>query len=243
MKFVSGLIAILGAQSALAFTVVGNDGARSTLSRCYAGTLNGKAIDGAFTPVNNMVLIKLDAKKEETAGGLLLSNKVKVKKNEGTVVAAGTGKINQETGFKIDMPVESGEKVVYGAYSGSQVNYNGNEHVLIQDSDILVKYTGEELNMETAMMLRDNVMVKVEVKEEEQTSGILLAKSSKGKAKPTLGEVVKVGPGRFAMNGKLMEMDVEDGDMVRFRDFAGNTVVIEDEEYSVVRMNDILAKF
>eukprot|EP00545_Synedropsis_sp_CCMP1620_P005936 CAMPEP_0119013014 /NCGR_PEP_ID=MMETSP1176-20130426/7750_1 /TAXON_ID=265551 /ORGANISM="Synedropsis recta cf, Strain CCMP1620" /LENGTH=241 /DNA_ID=CAMNT_0006966063 /DNA_START=41 /DNA_END=766 /DNA_ORIENTATION=+ len=241
MKFVVGLVAILSAQSALAFTV-SNDGARRTLSRCY-GTLDGKAIDGEFAPVNNMVLIKLDAKRESTDGGLLLSNKVKVKKNEGMVVAAGTGKVNQETGFKVDMQVAAGDKVLYGAYIGSQVNYNGDPHVLLQDSDILVKYTGEKLSMETGEMLLDNVMVKVQEKEEESTSGILLAKSNSAKAKPTLGEVVKVGPGRFAMNGKLMGMDVEEGDMVRFRDFAGNTVEIDDEEYSVVRMNDILAKF
>jgi co-chaperonin GroES (HSP10) len=38
-------------------------------------------------------------------------------------------------------------------------------------------------------------------------------------------------------------MDVEGGDQVRFRDFAGNTVEIDDVEYSVVRMNDVLAKF
>jgi chaperonin GroES len=246
MKFVLGLVTLLSAQSALAFTVIGGGAAatsRSTTTRCY-GTLDGKAIDGDFNPVNNMVLIKLDSKREETDGGLLLSSKIKVKKNEGTVIAAGDGKVNQETGFKMDMPVEKGEKVVYGAYSGSQLNYNGDLHVLIPDSDILVKYTGEKLNMETVTMLRDNVLVKVFKKDEaESSSGILLAKSSTGKAKPTVGEVVKVGPGRYAMNGKLMEMDVEGGDQVRFRDFAGNTVEIDDVEYSVVRMNDVLAKF
>jgi chaperonin GroES len=241
MKLVAGVVAILSAQSALAFTV-NNNGATRALSRCY-GTLDGKTIDGDFTPVNNMVLIKLASKTSETAGGLTLISKVKVKGNEGTIVSTGPGKINQESGFKFDMPVSPGDKVLYGKYSGAQLNLNGDPHVLIQDADILVKYNGEKLNMETAQMLRDNVLVKIETKEEESVSGILLAKSTGGKAKPTLGEVVKVGNGRYATNGKLMEMDVDEGDMIRFREFAGNTVKIDDDEFSVVRMTDILAKF
>lgn len=55
--------------------------------------------------------------------------------------------------------------------------------------------------------------------------------------------MVKIGPGRMASNGELMAMDIAMGDMVKFRDFAGNEVDIENEEYSVVRMPDILAKF
>jgi chaperonin GroES len=47
----------------------------------------------------------------------------------------------------------------------------------------------------------------------------------------------------MAANGELMPMEVANGDMVKFRDFAGNEVNIDDKEYSVVRMADILAKF
>jgi chaperonin GroES len=241
MKLLLVAISILSAQSALAFSINNSGAARDQL-RCF-GTLDGKTIDGQFTPVNHMVLIKLDAKKSETSGGLLLASKVKVKKNEGTIVSTGPGRVNQESGVKFDMPVAPGEKVIYGQFSGTQLNLDGDAHVLIQDADILVKYTGESLNLATAQMLRDNVLVKVKNKQEESTGGILLAKSSTGKAKPTIGEVVKVGPGRYATNGKLMAMDVEEGDMIRFRDFTGNTVDIDGEEFSVVRMNDILAKF
>lgn len=243
MKFV-GLFSFLAIHSSNAFTFPSNVNCARKLSWSRYGTLDGKTIEGEFTPVNDRVLIKLDSKAQETEGGLILTSKVKVKSNEGVVVSTGPGKINQETGFEFDMPVSAGEKVVYGNYVGMQVNYNGDEHVLIQDSDILVKYLGEKLNLDTAEMLRDNVLVKIEKKDEaESAGGILLAKTSAGKPKPTIGEVVKVGPGRYAMNGKLMEMDVESGDMIRFRDFSGNKVEIDGEEYSVVRMNEILAKF
>ena len=47
----------------------------------------------------------------------------------------------------------------------------------------------------------------------------------------------------MASNGELMTMDVSPGDMIKFRDFAGNEVEIEGKEYSVVKMVDILAKY
>lgn len=141
------------------------------------------------------------------------------------------------------MPVVEGEGVLYGKYDGTEVEYNGNKHTLIRDDDILVKYTGDELNLESADVIRDNVLVSVSEEEEAATAGGLLIASTSNKKKPSTGTVVKVGPGRMAANGELMEMDIDVGDMVKFRDFAGNEVKIEGKEYSVVRMSDILAKF
>jgi chaperonin GroES len=114
---------------------------------------------------------------------------------------------------------------------------------LIRDDDVLVKFTGPELKLDTASVVRDAVLVYVETKETATEGGILIAKSSKSDRKPSTGRVVKVGPGRFATNGETMEMEVAEGDFVKFRDFAGNEVEIEGEEYSVVRMADILAKY
>ena len=83
----------------------------------------------------------------------------------------------------------------------------------------------------------------VEKKETATEGGILIASTSKSEMRPSTGKVVKVGPGRIAANGELMPMEVEEGDMVKFRDFAGNEVNIGGDEFSVVRMSDILAKF
>jgi len=88
----------------------------------------------------------------------------------------------------------------------------------------------------------DSVLVRVEGAEEETASGLVITAMKKGQ-KPSTGEVVKVGPGRMATNGEMMAMDVDCGDMVKFRDFAGTEVIIEGEEFAVVRMTDVLAKF
>ena len=162
---------------------------------------------------------------------------------EGTVVSTGPGRTHPDSGIIFDMPVVAWDGVLYGKYDGTEINVSGVKHTLIRDDDILVKFTGGELTLEAVDVIRDNVLVYVERKEEETEGGILIAKSSKSEQKPSTGQVVKVGPGKMATDGTLMAMEVALGDMVKFRDFAGNEVEMEGKEYSVVRMSDILLKF
>jgi len=159
------------------------------------------------------------------------------------VVSTGPGKVHQESGVIFPMPVQIGDGVVFGKYDGTEVNYDGAKHTLIRDDDVMIKFTGESLNIDTAETTSDNVLVRVDEKEEETSGGLLIASTSSSNKRPSTGTVVKVGPGRMASNGELMSMDVKEGDMVKFRDFAGNEVTIDGKEYSVVKMVDILAKF
>lgn len=216
----------------------------STASGTPATKVDGRTIEnGMVSPTNNFILVKVAGAVDQTAGGILLTGKAKQVKTEGLVVAVGPGKTHPETGAVFDMPVEVGENVVYGKYDGTSIDIDGVKHTLIRDDDVLVKFTGPELKLDTASVVRDAVLVYVETKETATEGGILIAKSSKSDRKPSTGRVVKVGPGRFATNGETMEMEVAEGDFVKFRDFAGNEVEIEGEEYSVVRMADILAKY
>jgi len=169
--------------------------------------------------------------------------KAKIKRTEGTVVSVGPGKTHQESGILIPMPVSEGDGVVYGKYDGTEIDYEGEKHTLIRDDDILVKFSGDRPTLATTDVIGDNVLVKVEDAEEETASGLLITATSKRGAKPSTGEVVKVGPGRMASNGEIMTVDIDTGDMVKYRDFAGTEVKIEGEEFAVARMTDILAKF
>lgn len=214
-----------------------------TTELAAGATLEGRAIEGELKPINNFVLVKKAADIEQTKGGIVLAGKSKIKKTEGTVVAAGPGRTHQESGVLVAMPVKPGDGVVFGKYDGTELEYNGADHTLIRDDDILVTFCGEELTIDAANVVADNILVYVEKKEEETSGGLLIAASATKKEKPSTGKVVKVGPGRMAVNGELMEMDVAVGDMVKFRDFAGNEVKIGDEEYCVVRFTDLLAKF
>merc|ERR1712232_101993 len=157
--------------------------------------------------------------------------------------SVGPGKTHPDTGATFDMPVSVGENVVYGEFDGTEIDIDGVKHTLIRDDDILVKFTGDKLSVDSCDVVRDAVLVAVETKETATEGGILIASSSKSSSKPSTGKVVKVGPGRFASNGERMEMEIEEGDMIKFRDFAGNEVEIGGKEYTVVRSLDILAKY
>ena len=86
--------------------------------------------------------------------------------------------------------------------------------------------------------LGDRVVLKLTEKEETTKSGIILA--AKSQEKPVTAEVVAVGPGGM-VDGKEVTMQVKVGDQVIYSKFAGNEVKLDEEEYVIVRQNDILA--
>ena len=86
--------------------------------------------------------------------------------------------------------------------------------------------------------LGDRVVLKQLEAEETTKSGIVLP--GQGKEKPQQAEVIAVGPGGV-VDGKEIKMEVKVGDNVIYSKYAGTDVKLEDEEYIVVRQNDILA--
>ena len=86
--------------------------------------------------------------------------------------------------------------------------------------------------------LGDRVVLKQLVAEETTKSGIVLP--GQAQEKPQQAEVVAVGPGGV-IDGKEIKMEVAEGDQVIYSKYAGNEVKIGDDEYVIVRQNDILA--
>ena len=86
--------------------------------------------------------------------------------------------------------------------------------------------------------LGDRVVLKQYAAEEKTKSGIILA--SKTQEKPQEAEVIAVGPGGV-VDGKEVTMQVKVGDKVIYSKYSGNEVKLGDEEYIIVRQNDILA--
>ena len=221
-------------------------------------TLDGRKINSPIAPLNNFLLVRVAKAVEATSGGILLSGKAKQVKTEGAVVAVGPGKTHPDSGITIPMPVQVGANVVYGKYDGTEIDYNGEKHTLIRDDDILITYTTPSLDsLDTVQVTRDNILVYVEEKEVATEGGILIAKTSKSESKPSIGLVVKIGPGKMAANGEIISISaaatvnndhddttlLQTGDYIKFRDFAGNEVTIDGKEYTVVKMADVLAKF
>jgi chaperonin GroES len=241
MKLLTVVSAFIALEGTLSFT--SSPAFTRTAIQCNV-KIDGRTIEGDFKPTNNFILVKLGETAGQSEGGLFLTaKKAKFKKAEGQIVSTGPGRTHEETGFVFPMPLAPGDGVVYGKFDGEELNIDGAKHILIQDNDVVVKYSGAELTLETANVIADNVLVYIERKKEEKAGDIFIAKSSFTDARPSSGEVVKVGPGRHAANGEMMPMEVAPGDMVKFRDFAGQDVTFDGKDYSVVRMSDILAKF
>lgn len=86
-------------------------------------------------PLSDRVLVQPEPAEEKTDSGIIIPDTAKEKPQEGTVVAAGPGKV--ENGTKIDMSVKQGDKVLYGKYSGTEITLDGDEYLIMRESDIL----------------------------------------------------------------------------------------------------------
>ena len=87
--------------------------------------------------------------------------------------------------------------------------------------------------------LSDRVVVKAEAVEEKTASGIILPDTAK--EKPQVGKVVAVGPGKISDTGNAIKMTVKVGDKVLYGKYSGTEVTFENEDYLIMKENDIFA--
>ena len=86
--------------------------------------------------------------------------------------------------------------------------------------------------------LRDRVFVKYSSEEEKTSGGLFIPDTAK--EKPQKGTVVAVGPGRITDDGKLQPVEVKVGDMILFEKYSGSKIRIDEEEFLIIREEDIL---
>ena len=89
-------------------------------------------------PLEDRVVVEPLAAEEMTAGGLFLPDSAKEKPQRGTVLAVGSGKLH-DNGKRGEMGVAVGDEVIYGKYSGSDIEVDGREIKILRESDILAK--------------------------------------------------------------------------------------------------------
>lgn len=83
------------------------------------------------TPLHDRVIVKPAAAEEKTAGGIIIPDTAKEKPQRGTVVAVGTGKKDEP------MTVKNGDTVLYGKYAGTEITVEGQDLLIMRESDIL----------------------------------------------------------------------------------------------------------
>lgn len=91
--------------------------------------------DFKIKPLGDRVIVKAKEAEETTKGGIILPDTAKEKPIEGTVVAVGAGKVTEE-GKLVTMNVKVGDVVLYGKYSGTEVKIDGEEYLIMRESDI-----------------------------------------------------------------------------------------------------------
>ena len=90
----------------------------------------------AFKPLHDRVLVRRTEGDEKTSGGLIIPDSAKEKPAEGDVVSCGDG-ARKDSGELIDMAVSAGDKVLFGKWSGTEVTVDGEELLIMKESDIL----------------------------------------------------------------------------------------------------------
>jgi chaperonin GroES len=85
----------------------------------------------SITPLHDRVIVKPAAAEEKSAGGIIIPDTAKEKPQRGTVLAAGPGKKDEP------VTVKTGDTVLYGKYAGTEITVDGNDYLIMRESDIL----------------------------------------------------------------------------------------------------------
>jgi chaperonin GroES len=87
-------------------------------------------------PLADRVLVKPQEEAEVKKGGIIIPDTAKEKPQQGQVIATGPGKVT-ESGQKVAMEVKKGDTILYGKYSGTEVTIDGQDYLIMRESDIL----------------------------------------------------------------------------------------------------------
>ncbi|KAK9705636.1 hypothetical protein RND81_07G072400 [Saponaria officinalis] len=190
----------------------------------------------SIKPLADRVLVKIKEPEEKTSGGILLPTSSVTKPQAGEVVAVGEGKTVGKN--KIDFSVTTGTQVVYSKYAGTELEFNGSNHLLLKEDDIVgILETDDVKDLKP---LNERVLIKVAEAEQKTAGGLLLTEASK--EKPSVGTVVAVGPGPLDEEGNRKPLSVTPGNTVMYSKYAGNEFKGKDgSEYIALRASDVMA--
>jgi chaperonin GroES len=90
----------------------------------------------AFRPLHDRVLVRRVGSEEKTAGGIIIPDTVKEKPMEGEIIAVGAG-VRGDDGVLHPLDVKAGDRVLFGKWSGTEIKLDGEELIIMKESDIL----------------------------------------------------------------------------------------------------------
>lgn len=187
-------------------------------------------------PLGDRVLVKIQPVEQKTGGGILLPSTAVSKPQSGEVVAVGEGKCIGKS--QVEPTVQVGAKVVYSKYAGTEIEFNGVDHLLLKEDDIVGLLETDD--MKDLKPVNDRVLIKIQEAEEKTAGGLLLSASAK--EKPSIGTVVAVGPGSFDEEGNRKGLGISPGSNVLYSKYAGTEFKSKDgSQYITLKVSDVIA--
>ena len=93
-------------------------------------------------PLADRVVVKPLEREEKTKSGIVLPDTAKEKPQEGLVEATGSGRYNEQTGQRVALDVQVGDRVIYAKYAGSEVKIDEEDYLILSEKDILAVVAG-----------------------------------------------------------------------------------------------------
>jgi chaperonin GroES len=87
-------------------------------------------------PLHDRVLVRRLEKQDDTHGSIIIPDTAKEKPQEGQVIAVGTGRVTED-GKKLPLGLKEGDRILFGKYSGSEVELDGREYLIMKEEDVL----------------------------------------------------------------------------------------------------------
>ncbi|MGA3092258.1 MAG: co-chaperone GroES [Terriglobales bacterium] len=94
-----------------------------------------------FTPLHDRILVRRVEESDTTRGGIIIPDSAKDKPQEGEVISAGKGKINEE-GKVRPLDVKEGDRILFGKYSGTEIKIDGEDFIIMREEEVLGVLTG-----------------------------------------------------------------------------------------------------
>jgi len=95
--------------------------------------------DLKLKPLGDRLIVRAIEEEETTQSGIVLPDTAKEKPQKGKVLAVGDGKVNEDTGKRTPLDVSEGDEVLYSKYGGTEIKVDGEELLVLRESDVLAK--------------------------------------------------------------------------------------------------------
>ena len=87
-------------------------------------------------PLHDRIIVHRLEEGEQQIGGIIIPDTAKEKPQQGTVIAVGNGKVN-DNGKRIPLDVNAGDRILFGKYSGQEIKFDGQEYLIMKEDDVL----------------------------------------------------------------------------------------------------------